>query len=67
MPKIYMAEDLFKYKDIDKKWELVKDHYERAYHMIFKERPADDIVFNLYKKMRLLKDDEFFYGNKVGP
>ncbi len=65
MTIIYMAEDLFKYKDIDKKWELVKDYYERVYHIVFKERPRDDIIFTLHQKMKRLNEEHMFHSTKL--
>lgn len=41
-------------EDIEKQWEAVKEHYELAYKVRFKSKPADTIVMDLYKKMKKL-------------
>jgi len=56
-----MVEDVFKFKDIDHKWEIVKEHYERSYKVTFKKRPDNAVVADLYKQIKLLKDSEFFH------
>lgn len=51
---IFMVEDLFRMKEIDKKWDIVRRHYEKTYHMKFKKRPDNKIILNLYRQMKAL-------------
>lgn len=39
----------------EEKWELVRAHYESAYHVKFNTKPADTIVDDLYSKMKKLQ------------
>lgn len=62
MTTIYMVEDFFRFKDIDKKWEVVKNHYEIAYKVKFKHRPTDSVILDLYKKLQKLRDAQYFHS-----
>lgn len=59
-----MAEDLFGLKDIDKKWEIVRGHYETAYKIKFKHRPTDSVILDLFRKLQKLRDSQYFHSLK---
>ena len=50
-----------KEKELDRKWEIVKDHYERAYKIRFRDRPNEAQINELYRSLQRLKDTESFY------
>lgn len=61
MAIIYMVEDLFTDQLLEKKWEMVKEHFESAYKIKFKSRPAKEKIDHLYKEMMKLSRTEFTY------
>lgn len=58
---IYQVEDLFIEKDLAKKTQMVRAHYERAYDCKLKtDLPPDQIDF-LYRKLKQLAEAELFH------
>lgn len=52
-----MSEDFEKkrQKQMDKKWAIVKQHYEKAYRVKFKTRLSDAQIEELYKQLEKLE------------
>jgi hypothetical protein len=62
MALIIMAESLFIDKSLEKKREIVMDHYQRAYHLKLRELTKEQVE-ELYKNLIDLKNSAFFYKN----
>lgn len=60
MTIIYMADSLFIDKSLERKREIVMDHYQRAYHIKLKELTKEQVE-DFYKKLVALKNCQFSY------
>lgn len=54
MTVIYDVPDLFIDHALEKKWEMVKEHFEVAYHVKFKSKLSKEQVEYLYREMQKL-------------
>jgi len=51
--------------DLNEKWEKVKEHYEKSYHVKFKHRFADSLIEELWQHMEKLRATAWRY--KIDP
>lgn len=58
---IYMVEDLFKIKDLDKKEAQVRAHYNAAYRVQLKENLEPHEIEKLFQELQKLRGTAFIY------
>ncbi len=57
---LYMTDHEDKRKaNLEKRWAVAKDHYEKAYRVVFKVRPTDEQIEDLCANLKKLNNSEY--------